>query len=125
LGVSTLAPANELSRSDRRWLEQKVAVIITEEEAQLFRDLDSKQDRKLFKEIFWARRHPNLITVENELREELERRMRIAKVNFGVGENVVPLPTWRPFSSFSAIRHDRKKFSKNVQKYSPVVTRCH
>ncbi len=85
LGVSTLARAAELSRSDRRWLEQEVAVIITAKEAQVFRDLDSNQDRKLFKELFWVRRDPNLITIENEFRAELERRMRVANINFRRG----------------------------------------
>lgn len=86
LGVSTLARAAELSRSDRRWLEQEVAVIITEKETQIFKDLVSNQDRKFFKELFWARRDPNLITVENEFREEFERRMRVANINFRRGK---------------------------------------
>jgi GWxTD domain-containing protein len=73
---------DNLSRSDKRWLEEDVAAIITREEIQIFKELRSSKDRKLFKELFWVRRDPNLLTTENEFREDLERRESIAQRNF-------------------------------------------
>ena len=79
-GISTPAVAEKkLSRSDKRWLEQEVvAALITEKEIEIFRGLDSAKDRKLFKELFWARRDPNPMTPQNEIKEELTRRLTTA-----------------------------------------------
>ena len=67
----------KLSKEDKRWLEQEVAVLITPEETEIFKDIDSK-DRDLFKEIFWARRDPNPSTPENEFRKAFEASVEIA-----------------------------------------------
>jgi GWxTD domain-containing protein len=73
----------ELSNSDQQWLEQEVASLITKEEVLIFKGLGSDDDRERFKELFWMRRDPDLVTLENELREEFERRVRTADHNFG------------------------------------------
>ena len=77
-----------LSKSDRRWLERDVAALITEEETQIFRDLDSQKDRKRFKELFWLRRDPDLMTPKNELREGIQRRVKYANRYFGQREGI-------------------------------------
>lgn len=46
------------------------------------RCFDADRDRKLFKELFWLRRNPNLLNPKNEFREEFERRRSIANRNF-------------------------------------------
>ncbi len=82
LGLPPCSAEQELSKSDKRWLEEEVAALITKEEARIFNELDSAEDRQQFKEYFWTRRDPNLMTPENEFRVELERRVRTANRNF-------------------------------------------
>jgi GWxTD domain-containing protein len=59
-------------------LEEEVVALITAEERQIFMELSTKEDRKLFKEHFWARRDPDLMSPENDFREEFERRAKFA-----------------------------------------------
>ncbi|MEE9264639.1 MAG: GWxTD domain-containing protein, partial [Vicinamibacteria bacterium] len=81
--LSSFAEAEKkLSKSDKRWLEREVAAVITEEEIEIFKELDSGKDRKLFKELFWVRRDPSPMTLENEIKEEIERRMVTANRQF-------------------------------------------
>ncbi len=78
LGSAPTAHAVEkLSKEDKRWLEQEVAALITPEEIEIFKDIDSK-DRGLFKVIFWTRRDPDPSTSENEFREAFEAAVEIA-----------------------------------------------
>ncbi len=71
---------DKLSKGDKKWLEQEVAAFITAEEIEIFKVLLSK-DRKLFKELFWARRDPNPMTPHNEFREDYKRRIKRAGGN--------------------------------------------
>lgn len=81
-GASSSGDVKELSKSDKRWLEQEVAALITEDEARIFKELPSKEDRELFKEIFWARRDTDLMTPLNEAQEEFEKRLKITNRRF-------------------------------------------
>lgn len=72
----------ELNKADRRWLEQEVAVLITDEERELFQDLDSDADRATFKRIFWARRDPTPTSPRNERKEAFEARWKVADRRF-------------------------------------------
>lgn len=76
--------AKKLSKDDKRWLEEEVAAFITKEEVEIFKNLDSDQDRKVFKELFWARRDPNPMTPQNEFKEEFESRVTGADRSFKV-----------------------------------------
>jgi GWxTD domain-containing protein len=69
--------AEKLSNEDKLWLEQEVAALITPEETEVFKDIDS-QDRELFKVIFWARRDPDPSTAVNEFRNAFETAGEIA-----------------------------------------------
>ena len=82
------AETMKLSKSDRHWLEREVAALITEEETQIFLDLDTEGDRKRFKELFWLRRDPDLMTSKNELREGYKRRVKYANRYFGQREGI-------------------------------------
>ena len=82
-GVVSSAEEKKLSRSDRRFLERDVAALITDAEIEIFKELGSKEDRKRFKELFWLRRDPDLMTPKNELREEYEKREKFANRFFG------------------------------------------
>ena len=77
-----LADSKKLSKSDRRWLEEEVGALLTEEELKIFMELDEKEDRKLFKKLFWARRDPDLMSPENEFKEEFEDRLKFVNRNF-------------------------------------------
>ncbi len=78
----SLADSTKLSKSDRRWLEEEVGALLTEKELKIFMELDAKEDRKRFKELFWARRDPDLMSPENEFKEEFEDRLKFANRNF-------------------------------------------
>jgi GWxTD domain-containing protein len=64
------APAN-LDKDDKEWLEQVGAIILPQEE-ETYKDLKSKADRLAFREIFWARRDPDLKEPGNPFKEEFE-----------------------------------------------------
>lgn len=84
--VGSMAAAqsdNKLSKKDRRWLEEEVGAIITAQEIKIFTDID-KDDRKLFKEIFWSRRDPNPASKDNEFEKELERKAKEANKQYKV-----------------------------------------
>ncbi len=75
--VAAASEGDKLSKKDRKWLEQEVLAFITAGEIEIFKDLRS-EDRKLFKELFWARRDPDPRTPDNEFREEYDRRIKRA-----------------------------------------------
>ena len=80
VGSSAYADGDKLSKDDKKWLEEEVAALITAEELEIFENLKSK-DRKLFKEIFWARRDPNPMTPKNEFIEDYQARVKAADDN--------------------------------------------
>ena len=80
--VASGAQSPELSQADRKWMEEDVSVLITEEEIRIFTGLRSDEDRRRFKEIFWSRRDPDWATRENEIREEVQSRQRTADRRF-------------------------------------------
>jgi GWxTD domain-containing protein len=70
-----------MSKADKRWLEQDVAVLITEEERAIYKDLETEAERAIFKRIFWARRDPTPLTLGNEFKNEYEARLQILRRN--------------------------------------------
>ncbi len=72
---------DELKGKDLRWMEEDVAALITEQEIQIYQAI-SKDDRKLFKEIFWSRRDTNPATEDNEFEKDFERRRKEADKQF-------------------------------------------
>ena len=80
VGSSAYAKGDKLSKDDKKWLEEEVAALITTEEIEIFKDLKSK-DRKLFKEIFWARRDPDPMTPKNEFIDDYQARVKAADEN--------------------------------------------
>ncbi len=82
LGLTAPALAqNDLSRGDRRWMEE-VSPIMTEQERQLFQEIDS-DDRDLFRELFWARRDPTPTNRTNEAQDGFENWRDQADDQFG------------------------------------------
>jgi GWxTD domain-containing protein len=74
----------------KRWINQDVHWIITDEELAAWKKLTTNWERDLFIDAFWARRDPTPDTVENEYKDEHYRRVLYANERFGAG-----IPGWR------------------------------
>jgi hypothetical protein len=64
------APKVKLSPEYKKWLDEDVRWIITNQERKGFLRLTSDHDRDRFITAFWERRNPNPRSVENAFREE-------------------------------------------------------
>ena len=80
----------ELETPYRRWLDEDVAYIITEEERASFKRLSTDEERENFIEQFWLRRDPTPDTAENEFKEEHYRRIAYANERYASG-----IPGWK------------------------------
>jgi GWxTD domain-containing protein len=80
----------ELESPYRKWLNEDVAYIITEEEKDAFKRLQTDDEREQFIEQFWLRRDPTPDTDENEFKEEHYRRIAYADEHFPSG-----IPGWK------------------------------
>lgn len=89
-------PGQKIGRSEeessfyKRWIDEDVRWIITDEELAAWKKLTTDAQRDPFIEAFWARRDPTPDTEENEYREEHYRRIMYANERFGAG-----VPGWR------------------------------
>ncbi len=81
---------NELSKSDKKWLNEDVIYIISSEERDAFKRLSNDEERENFIEQFWLRRDPTPDTVENEYKEEHYERIAYANEHFPAG-----IPGWK------------------------------
>ncbi|MFZ0317948.1 MAG: GWxTD domain-containing protein [Candidatus Sulfotelmatobacter sp.] len=80
----------ELSKTYKKWLNEDVVWIITDEERQAFKQLSNDEERDNFIEAFWQRRDPTPDTEENEYKEEHYRRIAYANEHFAAG-----IPGWK------------------------------
>src|SRR5580692_11452098 len=80
----------ELATPYKKWLEEEVPYIITDEERSAFLQLQTNEEREQFIEAFWQRRDPTPDTVENEFKEEHYRRIAYTNERFSSG-----IPGWR------------------------------
>jgi len=80
----------ELESPYKKWLNEDVAYIITDEERAAFKRLQTDEEREQFIEQFWLRRDPTPDTVENEFKEEHYRRIAYANEHFASG-----IPGWK------------------------------
>lgn len=74
----------------KKWLDQDVVYIITDEERAVFENLTTSEEKENFIEQFWLRRDPDPETPSNEAREEHYRRIAYVNDHFGVG-----VPGWK------------------------------
>ena len=77
---------NELSPEDKKWLDEDVRWIITDQESQAFKNLANEEEREQFIEQFWMRRNPNPDSPENEFREQHYLRIAYANEHFAAGK---------------------------------------
>jgi GWxTD domain-containing protein len=80
----------ELSKTYKKWLNEDVVWIITDEERATFKQLSNDEERDNFIEAFWQRRDPTPDTEENEYKEEHYRRIAYANEHFAAG-----IPGWK------------------------------
>jgi GWxTD domain-containing protein len=80
----------ELETPYRKWLNEDVAYIITDEERKAFKRLSTDDERENFIEAFWLRRDPTPDSEENEFKEEHYRRIAYANERFASG-----IPGWK------------------------------
>jgi GWxTD domain-containing protein len=80
----------ELKGEYKKWVDEDVRWIITDQELQAFKSLSNDEERDQFIEQFWLRRNPNPDSPENEYREEHYARIAYANEHFAAGK-----PGWR------------------------------
>jgi GWxTD domain-containing protein len=80
----------ELETPYKKWLNEDVGYIITDEERTAFKRLATDDERQTFIEGFWLRRDPTPDTEENEFKEEHYRRIEYANEHYASG-----IPGWK------------------------------
>jgi len=80
----------ELTKQYKKWLDEDVAWIISDEERAAFKQLSNDEERDQFIEAFWQRRDPTPDTEENEYKEEHYQRIAYANEHFAAG-----IPGWK------------------------------
>jgi len=80
----------ELGKTYKKWLDEDVVWIITDDERRAFKQLSNDEERDQFIEAFWQRRDPTPDTEENEFKEEHYRRIEYANEHFAAG-----IPGWK------------------------------
>lgn len=80
----------ELKSVYKKWMDEDVNYIITNEERRAFKALKTDEERDQFIEQFWLRRDPDPDTPENEYKEEYYERIEYANERFSSG-----IPGWK------------------------------
>jgi GWxTD domain-containing protein len=80
----------ELKDAYKKWLQNDVPYLITDDEKKAFKALATDEERENFIEMFWRRRDPNPDTEENEFREQYYERIAYANEHFTSG-----IPGWK------------------------------
>jgi GWxTD domain-containing protein len=80
----------ELETPWKKWLNEDVSYIITDEERKSFKQMNTDEERESFVESFWLRRDPTPDTIENEYKEEHYRRIAYANEHYPSG-----IPGWK------------------------------
>ncbi len=81
---------DELKSVYKKWLDEDVNYIITDDERKAFKALKTDEERDQFIEQFWLRRDPDPDTPENEYKEQYYERIQYANEKFASG-----IPGWR------------------------------
>jgi GWxTD domain-containing protein len=76
----------ELKGEYKKWLDEDVRYIITDEEEKAFKSLANDEEREQFIEQFWLRRNPNPDSQDNEFKDEHYARIEYANEHFAAGK---------------------------------------
>ena len=82
--------SKEIKGPYKKWLDEDVVYIITDEERAAFKQLSNDEERDNFIEAFWQRRDPTPDTEENEYKEEHYQRIAYANEHYAAG-----VPGWK------------------------------
>lgn len=74
----------------KKWLNEDVVWIITDEETKAFKQLANDEERDAFIENFWRRRNPSPESPDNEFRDQHYMRIAYANEHFAAGK-----PGWK------------------------------
>jgi GWxTD domain-containing protein len=80
----------ELKGEYRKWLDEDVRWIISDDERKAFMQLSNDEERDQFIEAFWQRRNPNPDSEDNEFKEDHYARIAYANDHFAAG-----IPGWK------------------------------
>src|ERR687889_13834 len=80
----------ERSNMFKKWIDEDVAYIITDDEKRAWKKLRTDEEREQFIEAFWRRRDPDPDTEANEYLEEHYERVAYANQHFASG-----IPGWK------------------------------
>jgi GWxTD domain-containing protein len=80
----------ELEKPYKKWLDEDVLYIITDEERKAFKNMTTAEEMEQFIEGFWMRRDPTPDSMENEYKEEHYRRIAYCNERFASG-----IPGWK------------------------------
>jgi len=80
----------ELNPQYKKWLDEDVVYIISNEERSAFVHLQTNEEREQFIEAFWQRRNPDRDSPENTFKEEHYRRIAYANEHYASG-----IPGWK------------------------------
>src|SRR5438309_7599520 len=80
----------EIKGPYKKWLDEDVVWIISDEERAAFKQLSNDEERDQFIEAFWQRRDPTPDTEENEYKEDHYQRIAYANEHFAAG-----IPGWK------------------------------
>jgi GWxTD domain-containing protein len=74
----------------RKWIDEDVPYIISNEERSAFKQLKTDEEREQFIESFWLRRDPTPDTIDNEFKDDHYERIAYANEHFASG-----IPGWK------------------------------
>ena len=78
------------NRALRKWLDEDVSYVISNEERSAFKALKTDEEREQFIEQFWLRRDPTPDTIDNEFKDDHYERIAYANERFASG-----IPGWK------------------------------
>ena len=76
----------ELKGPYKKWANEDVRWIITDQEMKAFKSLSNDEERDAFIEQFWQRRNPDPESPENTFRDEHYRRIEYANEHYAAGK---------------------------------------
>ena len=77
--------SGDLADHYKKWLDEDVVWIISDDEKSVFKNLKTEEERESFVEQFWARRNPDPRSPDNVFKEEHYRRIAYANEHFTSG----------------------------------------
>ncbi len=100
----------------KKWLEEDVKYIITDEERDVFNQLSTPEEKESFIEQFWFRRDTNPATAANEFKTEHYRRIAYVNERFQSGK-----PGWMTDRGRVYIIHGEPEYTERYPSGGPYA----